>query len=170
MVIYIILFIILIIILFYFIKFSNLTFNLKESFDIEEYNKIMLNNNKKKLYKIRLENIKIESEDCKLKCDERECLKLEHRTKVLEKCVKCNSQKNKCFNPTIIDGTCDDCTPDNINDKVDCFDLENYGCPNPENIDVNLGISPYYIEVPDNNVNSPFNKKCIFCWNLNSDL
>jgi hypothetical protein len=66
-----------------------------------------------------------------------------------------------------------DCNIDNIEDKINCFSIENYGCPNPNNLNdlkINSGILPYYIEVPDNNVNSPFNKKCVFCWNLMDNI
>ena len=34
------------------------------------------------------------------------------------------------------------------------------------NLQVNKGVSPYYVEVPDDNINSPYNKKCAFCWNI----
>lgn len=142
-----------------------------ESFDISKYKEIMKNNNKKNLYKISLNpNISLNIEDCFQKCNNTDCIKMDTMSKVLDKCLKCNSQKNKCFNKSIIGGTCDDCDGIDINDKVDCFNLQNFGCTNPYNFDDNNGTFPYFIEVPDNNLNSPFNKKCVFCWQFQDNL
>ena len=152
----------------------NLTLIKKEHFDTEEYKKLMLNNDKKNLYKIKLDKkIELLREDCYERCDKEQCILLDNKTKTLEKCVKCNLQDKKCFNKSIIGGNCDDCNVDNIDDKLDCFAIENYGCPSPDNVNnlnINRGIEPYFIEVPDNNVNSPFNKKCVFCWNLMDNI
>lgn len=49
---------------------------------------------------------------------------------------------------------------------MNCYDINNFGCANPKNLQSNDGIEPYYIEVPNNNINSPFDKKCVFCWNI----
>jgi len=170
MILYLIIFFILYIILY---GLNSLYLN-KENFDTEEYKKLMLNNNKKNLYKIKLDkNIKMLRDDCYEKCNKQDCLLLDDKTKWLNKCVKCNLQDKKCFNKSIIGGNCDDCNIENIEDKLDCFSNENYGCPAPDNINdlnINRGIMPYFIEVPDNNVNSPFNKKCVFCWNLMDNI
>jgi hypothetical protein len=148
--------------------------NNKEYFDTEEYKKLMLNNDKKKLYRIMLDKkIEILRDECYERCDKKKCILLDDKTKWLEKCLKCNIQDKKCFNKSIIGGNCDDCDVDNIDEKLDCLAIENYGCPNPNNLSdlsVNDGIKPYYIEVPDNNVNSPFNKKCVFCWNIMDNI
>lgn len=136
----------------------------KEYFEINKYKEIMENNNKEKLYKIKLNsNIKLETEDCYEKCGASECTKMNSMTKILEKCIKCNSEKNKCFHKSIIGGVCDDCTNE---EKVDCFNIQNFGCTNPYNMHNNNGVPPYYIQTPDDSVNSPYNKKCVFCWNL----
>ena len=74
-----------------------------EKFDISEYKKIMLDNHKKNIYKISLnKNISLNKEDCFQKCNSTDCIKMDNMQKVLDKCVKCNSQENKCFNRTII--------------------------------------------------------------------
>jgi len=140
------------------------------SFDTKNYKNIMLNNDKKHLYKIGLEqNINIYRENCFEKCDSKSCIQLDEKKKLLDKCLKCNSQKNKCFNKSIIGGICDDCSIEKIEDKMNCYEIGNFGCVNPDNlnnIQNNVGIDPYYIEVPDNNPNTPFNEKCVFCWNI----
>ena len=139
----------------------------REYFDINTYKEIIKNNDKKNIYKIGLnKDISIYKTDCYDKCSKTDCIKLDNMTKVLEKCMKCNSQKKKCFNHSIIGGTCDDCNIENENEKLNCLHIQNYGCTNPNNIFDNNGVEPYYIQIPDNNLNSPYDKKCVFCWNL----
>jgi hypothetical protein len=165
-------FIIIIIILLFWI--INYIIKKYEYFDINNYKKIMVNNNNKKLYKISLDkNIQIYRDDCFYKCNKEDCIKLDNKVKLMEKCMKCNLQDNKCFNKSIIGGNCDDCSIKNIEDKIDCLSIENYGCVNPDNINdfkENKGIEPYYIEIPDSNVNSPYNKKCVFCWDIMDNI
>jgi hypothetical protein len=169
MILFIIIILIILIIFYLINKIFYINLN-KEYFDIDEYKKKMLENNNKKLYKLSLNsNIKILSEDCDDKCNKADCIKLKQRSKLLDKCIQCNSQPNKCFNKSIIGGNCDDCDITDINKKMNCSNIENYGCPNPNNLntlEINEGIQPYYIQIPDNNVNSPYNKKCVFCWNI----
>jgi len=137
------------------------------NFDIKQYKQTILNNNKKKLYKIGLnDNINILEEDCFEKCDQSNCIKLNNQKKILKECLKCNIQKNKCYNKSIIGGNCNDCDIENIEDKIDCYDVNNFGCPNPKNLNYNTGVNPYYIQINDNNINSPYDKKCVFCWNI----
>ena len=141
-----------------------------EHFELDEYKKLILNNNKEKLFKIGLnKNIKIEREDCFLKCGKTQCIELDARTKVLDKCMKCNSQKNKCFKKSIIGGVCNDCD-ETTETKIECNAITNFGCTPPDNLDSNNGVEPYYIQMPDNNINSPFNEKCVFCWNFSSEI
>lgn len=122
--------------------------------------------NHKNLYKLMLsKDTDIQTEDCNDKCDQTNCIKLKDRLRILNRCIKCNKQKNKCFNKSVIGGNCDDCIGDE-EDKLDCYDINNFGCANNNNLQINKGVSPYYIEVPDTNINSPYNKKCVFCWNL----
>jgi hypothetical protein len=150
----------------FFIK-NNINKNNPLNVDIQEYKKTMINNDKKKLYKIGLnDNINILEEDCFSKCDKSNCIKFYEKKKILNECLKCNIQKNKCYNRSIIGGNCDDCQIDNIEDKIDCYDVHNFGCPNPKNINYNIGVEPYYFELNDNNINSTFNKKCVFCWKI----
>ena len=144
------------------------------SFSINKYKYTMLNNDKEKLYKISLnKNIEILRDECYDRCNREQCLILDDKIKWFEKCTKCNLQDKKCFNKSIIGGNCDDCNIDKIEDKINCSAIENYGCSHPNNLNnlsINSGTLPYYIEVPDNNINSPFNKKCVFCWNLMDNL
>jgi hypothetical protein len=147
-----------------------------------EYKLKMLNNNNhnnidvissidNKLYKIKLEEeTPVYIEDCYEKCNETECIKLYEKRKILNKCLECNSQKNKCYNKSIIGGVCNDCETEDIKDKIDCYDIHNFGCPLIDDLESTKGVSPYYIEVPDNNVNSPYNKKCVFCWNILNNI
>lgn len=168
--IYIILTIVLIILIFYII--NNLILSkIKEYFNLYEYQNIMVANNEKKLYKIGFNNnIKIYEEDCFDKCDLENCIKLNDRTTLLDKCLKCNAEENKCFTKSILGGNCDDCKNIKEEDKLDCHDINNFGCPNPKNIDLNKGIKPYYIQINDSNVNSPYDKKCVFCWNIPNEI
>ena len=115
-------------------------------------------------------NIDIDMEDCFKKCNSTDCIQMDNRAKVLDKCLKCNAQEGKCFNKSIIGGICDDCENIKPEDKIDCFNIQNFGCTNPYNFDDNKGTFPYFIEIPDNNPNSPFNKKCIFCWQFQDNI
>ena len=135
---------------------------------INEYKTIMLENDTEKLFKLSLneETMPILEEDCFQKCDKANCIKLDQQKKTLEKCLQCNRKKNKCFSKSIIGGLCDDCSIEYESDKLNCYDIANYGCLNPNNLDTGVGVAPYYIEIPDTNVNSPFDKKCVFCWNI----
>ena len=134
--------------------------------DNSKYDKLLLNDNHDKLYKFKLNNFKIYEEDCFDKCNYRECVKLYEKNKILNECLKCNKTKNKCFKKDILGGSCDDCNIQEYENKLDCYDIQNYGCTDPDNLDLNKGVSPYYIEVADTNLNSPYNKKCVFCWNI----
>jgi hypothetical protein len=155
-------------------KYEYFNLNNIETVSLKEYSKIMVNNNNNKLYKISLSNnMPIYTDDCFLKCSHEDCIKFENRKKLLDKCLKCNNEKNKCFKKSIIGGNCDNCNIKNIEDKEDCYKIHNYGCPSPDNINnlsINRGVRPYYLEIPDNNVNSPFDKKCVFCWDLLDNL
>ena len=136
-----------------------------ELFSIKKYNDIMLNNDKKKLYKILIsEEIPLETEDCNDKCDQSNCIKMKILKNNLEKCLKCNRQKKKCFKKSIIGGNCDDCMDEE--QKINCYDLKNFGCKDPKDINSNIGVKPYFIQIPDNSINSPYNKKCSFCWDI----
>jgi hypothetical protein len=172
--------VILIIILLFIMYYFNYFFEYYENnidtnnVNIDKYKYIMLNNNKKDLYKIGLsKDISIYSEDCSEKCDATKCTMLNERTKSLNKCIQCNSQKYKCFKNdirTITGGSCEDCNIENINDKLDCFSTENYGCPSPNDLNSINGVKPYYIQLNDNSPVSPYNEKCVFCNNILDNL
>ena len=49
-----------------------------------------------------------------------------------------------------------------------CNDKNNIGCTNPDDLFGSEGVEPYYIEVASDISNSPFDKKCVFCWQLSS--
>ena len=137
-----------------------------QNVSINEYNKMMLNNDDKKIYNIGLsDNLPIDSEDCFDKCDKASCVKMHEMNRILQKCINCNATKNKCFKKSIIGGVCNDCD-ENETDKIDCYDVKNFGCPNPKDINYDIGVQAYYTEINDDNVNSPYNKKCVFCWNI----
>ena len=84
--------------------------------------------------------------------------------KYLDSCLKCNSQKNKCFDKSIIGGLCNDCNGTEEKNKMDCYNIANFGCKNIKNIRSDIGVSPYYINVE--NIKSPYDSKCVFCWNI----
>jgi len=114
-------------------------------------------------------DIKIYEEDCMEKCNARDCEILYEKKRVLNNCLKCNAEKNKCFSHSIIGGTCNDCDEETEN-KMNCYQLDNFGCTNPYDLQSEIGIAPYYVQVPDDNINSPYNKKCVFCWNILDDV
>ena len=141
----------------------------QNNISINSYKNIMLNNNEEKIFDISLsEDIGIETENCYDKCDKQNCIKLDERKKILNNCLKCNSQKNKCFKKSIIGGICDDCSIDT--NKLNCYDINNFGCPNKNDINNNIGTEPYYFKINDNNISSLYDKKCIFCWNIFDNL
>jgi hypothetical protein len=135
-------------------------------YNIKQYKQLMLKNNKKQLFKKALNKIEILKDECFEKCDQSNCIKLDQKKKLLEKCMKCNSTKNKCFHKTIIGGECDDCDGVDEKDKLDCLALTNFGYPNPNHLDDLRGVDPYYFLLNDNSPTSPFNKKCVFCWQM----
>lgn len=135
--------------------------------DIKKYKKLMFNNNKKNLYKIGLDDSIIPTdEDCFDNCDKSSCIKMIDQKKKLTECLKCNIQKNKCYNKSIIGGNCDDCNIEKNEDKLDCYDVNNFGCPNPTNINYSKGVYPYYVKLNNNNSNFTYTKKCVFCSNI----
>ena len=124
----------------------------------------MVENNKEHLYKIKLgENIQVYEEDCFNKCNRTQCIEMYEKNRILNECIKCNQQENKCFKKSIIGGVCDSC---NGEEKINCYDIHYFGCNRPDNINDFQGVKPYYIEIPDNHLNSPYEKKCVFCWIL----
>jgi hypothetical protein len=138
-------------------------------YNIKEYNNLMVNNNKKNLYKIGIKNnTKIYYDKCFEQCDEKNCKIMYNKKLYLDKCLKCNAQKNKCFRKSIIGGNCDDCEENE--EKINCKNIYNFGCPPYNDLNSSNGVDPYYFLMPDNNPNSIFDKKCVFCWNIFNDI
>ena len=155
-------------IIFYITSYQNMNIDYYDNlYTPSEYKLKMLNNNKAELFKLKLEKTTpIYTEDCYQKCDAKECMKLDQKKKLLNKCLQCNSQKNKCYDKSIIGGICNDCKTEDIKDKIDCYNINNFGCSPNNNLESNKGIPPYYIQIPDDNINTPYDKKCVFCWNI----
>ena len=133
-----------------------------------EYQNLMLNNNNSKIYKPKIELKNLKYEDCERQCGGSDCIKMREKKKILDKCFKCQNEDGKCFNKSIIGGTCDDCGKDS--QKIDCLRTDNFGCTNPANFNNFNGSYPYYFELEDYNVNSPFDQKCVFCWQIQDEL
>ncbi len=165
--------IIIIIFIFYFLyylffskeKFFNKNDFLIKDVNLNEWKKLLnknLSNSTATILSVPPENI--QTEDCFSKCDARDCQIMEQMKKNLNSCVECHKNPKKCFRKSVIGGNCDDCLPDEK--QIDCKNLKEFGCVPPKNIYSNEGTLPYFIEVPDDNLNSPYDKKCIFCWQI----
>ncbi len=113
------------------------------------------------IMKIPPQLIETDEEACDIKCGADQCKIMKEMNKNLKKCIECQ-QKGKCFHHSIIGGNCDDCGE---NEKpIQCNDTRNFGCAPPHNIQSYDGSLPYFISVPSKELNSPFDQKCIFCW------
>ena len=132
----------------------------------KKFDKFILNKPSNKSYKIGLKDVKILRENCFDKCGAEDCIKLYMKTQNYKRCTECQKDENKCFNKLYTLGDCNMCG-DNLK-RMNCNHKNNIGCTNPDDIFGLEGVEPYYIEVPSNNSNSPFNKKCVFCWELSS--
>jgi len=171
MYIYFIALFIIIILIFIFIQKYNIyvieKFN-NQVLSQKKFDKFILNKSSNHSYKIGLKDVKIQRENCFQKCNAKDLKKLYMRTANYKRCTECQKNKKKCFNKLDTLGSCDSCG-ENLK-KMNCNHKNNIGCTNPEDIYGLEGVEPYYIEVASNNSNSPFDKKCIFCWELSSFL
>lgn len=111
---------------------------------------------------IKIPMEQVETEDCDLKCDAENCKIMKEMKKNLTKCVECHKNPKKCFRKSIIGGNCDDCLPDEK--QINCSDTREFGCAPPDNIQSYNGVLPYFINIPSSDLNSPYDKKCVFCW------
>ena len=168
MYIYYLLFIIIIILFFNKINNNNIEKFNENVMTQKKFDKSIMDKPIGTLYKVGLKDIKIQRENCFQKCNAQDCTKLYMRRLNYKKCNLCQKNKNKCFNRLNTVGSCDICS-DNLK-KFNCNHKNDIGCTDPNNIYGLDGIEPYYIEVNSNESNSPFNKKCVFCWELNSFL
>lgn len=137
-----------------------------EPFNFLDYNKLLESTNKL-LRPSFASNIKPEEEDCFEMCDSRECIQMQERNKILNSCLKCH-EENKCFRKSIIGGNCDDCMENEI--PINCYDTRNFGCTNPRDLNSFNGVHSYFIMSNDDDVNSLYNKECLFCWNILDNL
>jgi hypothetical protein len=147
--------------------FENENKNKKVSL-IEYQNLISNDNNHSKIYKPKIELKNLKYEDCERQCGNSDCLKMREKKKILDKCFKCQNEEGKCFKKSITGGSCDDCGEDSK--KIDCLRTDNFGCTNPANFNDFNGSYPYYFELQDYDVNSPFDQKCVFCWQIQDEI
>lgn len=153
-----------VILIFYFIRhyipehFEEKTINLQ---DLRRQLITNLTFSKGTVMKIPVNLIETDTDTCDIKCGADDCIKMKEMKKNLTKCIECH-QKGKCFHPSIIGGNCDDCLQGET--PIDCSDTAHYGCAPPHNIQSKDGSLPYFISVPSSELNSPFDQKCIFCW------
>ena len=130
---------------------------------LKDYQNLMLNNNEKRIYKLHIKESEVRDEQCFQKCNEQDCIKMESMKKNLKNCMECY-QKGKCFKKSVIGGNCDDCMGDEK--PIDCLDTKNFGCTNYSNFNSFKGSPPYFFELQDYSVTSPFDQKCVFCWQI----
>ena len=150
----------LIILFFYYLKKIE---NFK-NFTRSQVNNLFLNN-KNNIYKVNIIKNKEDIEQCNKKCGYSDCLKLKLMKDNYDNCIQCQKDNNKCFNNLFSKGVCDNCG-DNLL-KLNCNDINNYSCPKLNDIYNEKGTQPYYLEIVDkNNISSPYNQSCLFCWNL----
>ena len=156
----------LIILIILLIRKSNIE-TFKQYLSRKEFDKLIVKSNEYNLYKVSLGNkFKIQRENCFKKCDYRDCVKLYNFRNNYKNCLKCQKNEDKCYKKLLTYGSCDDCNK--FLRKNNCKSKSSYGCTDPDNIFTTGGIEPYFIEVPSNNSNSPFDSKCVFCWELKS--
>ncbi len=106
----------------------------------------------------------LEVDDCSSKCDYEDCVKFDRMKRNLKDCEECHLNPKKCFRKSIIGGNCEDCMEGE--EQMDCLSTDNFGCTSPADINSMNGAPPYFISVPDDNLNSPYDKKCIMCWQI----
>ncbi len=137
----------------------------KEDFDLQIWQNILKKNLSDSVATIMtIPPKEIRSDNCYGKCDERDCNMMETMKKNLSKCIECHKNPKKCFRKSIIGGNCDDCLPDEK--QIDCKSTKELGCVPPHNVYSYDGSYPYFIQIPDKNLNSPYDRKCVFCWQI----
>ena len=137
----------------------------QKTINLEDLRKQLVANltfNKGTVMKIPKDVIETDPDTCDIKCGADDCIKMKEMKKNLTKCIECQKQKGKCFHSSIIGGNCDDCLEGEV--PINCSDTRHYGCAPPHNIQSYDGSLPYFISVPSTELNSAFDKKCIFCW------
>jgi hypothetical protein len=137
--------------------------------NFKNYTRNKVNNlflkNDKNIYKINILKNEEDFNECFKKCNYSDCLKLKLMKQNYKKCMQCQSNNKKCFNNLLSNGVCDNCGS-NLK-KFNCNDINNYACPNLHDVFNEKGVDPYYLEIINkNNITSPYNQSCLFCWNL----
>lgn len=136
--------------------------------NIKHLNNLFLNN-QKSLYKVNILKDKKDIDECYKKCNSNDCYKLEVMKKNYENCLSCQNNESKCFNNLVKGGICESCG--DVLDKFNCNNLNNYACPNLNDVYNKKGIQPYFLEVKNQNLkNNPYDQSCLFCWNLKNYL
>ena len=102
------------------------------------------------------------SNDCDSYCDEKDCLKFKRRLSLINKCIECK-KKGLCLKETITDPLCSTC--DETNSEKSCYDY-NFSCPNPNNLQSQYKVKPYFLINKASSVNSATDSVCNFCWNI----
>lgn len=142
--------------------------NKNEGVSLFNYQDIMLKNqDHDKIYRPRLKLEELKYDDCERQCDATDCIKMREKKKVLDRCIKCKAE-GKCFKKSIIGGTCNDCQQNEA--PMDCLRTDNFGCTNPMDFTSFNGSYPYYFELQDYNVNSIFDQRCVFCWQIEDQI
>ncbi len=136
----------------------------KKNINLNDLRKQLVSNlglSKVTILKIPPQLVETDTDTCDMKCGSAGCIQMKEMKKNLTKCIECH-QKGKCFHSSIIGGNCDDCLDGET--PINCNDTRNFGCAPPHNIQSYDGSLPYFISVPSKELNSPFDQKCIFCW------
>jgi hypothetical protein len=158
-------FFIILFILFYYYSLWKENKIIQENFDLQQWKNTLKNNLLNSVATIMtVPPNEVRTEDCSLKCDAQNCQIMNIMKKNLTECIECHKNPKKCFRKSIIGGNCDDCLPNE--QQINCKSTKEFGCTPPHNIYSYEGTLPYYIQVPDDNLNSPFDQKCIFCWQI----
>ena len=140
-----------------------------ENFKNLNYLNNLFLNNQKSIFKVNIKKEKKDIDECYKKCNSNDCYKLEIMKKNYNKCISCQKNKNKCFNNLIQGGNCESCS--NNLKKFDCYNLNNFACPDLSNVYNKKGVQPYFLEIKNKNlINNPYDQSCLFCWNLKNYL
>jgi len=163
----VILFVIVLMIIFILLNFKN---NYTKNETFLNVNQSQLNNlflkNKNTLYKVNLKKQKLTNiNECFKKCNFQDCLKLKKMQEKYNQCMTCQIDDNKCYQNLLDNGNCQSCG--NVLNKFNCQDLNYFSCPQINDIYNKKGKEPYYLEIINqHDITSPYDQKCLFCWNL----
>ncbi len=130
-----------------------------------ELKNTLLNNLKKGvLTKIKIQEKDVRREDCAEKCGEKECKIMEERQRNLDACNKCHSNPKKCYKKSISGGNCEYCLDGEK--QIQCNNVSNFGCFNPNNLDNIEGVDPYFVIKTNYSKNNDISQECRFCYDF----